>query len=282
MDSGVKPLGICYHLGIKIHFALPGNAQAKIAERTFASLSRVIDDRPEFKSAHAGHNPGAAPDSRVEPVPFEAVQSIIRREVERNNREAGRRSQGAKGRSYQDVFKASLAERVIRRPAARQLYLAGLIYKPVSVNRHGQIVADTWIYGSPSTQANLLPFHGTGKQILLGRDPDDLSAPAIAFDEDGRLICEGIEYVERGRYDSVQGIRTAASNRKAARDTVARAEQANNYLTDSELASALAALDLPKRAAKPDPDKMGSVPAEFLRNMDTLLAEKRAKGEKLA
>ena len=44
--TGVKPLGICHHLGIKIHFALSGNGQAKPAERAFASLSRVIDDRP--------------------------------------------------------------------------------------------------------------------------------------------------------------------------------------------------------------------------------------------
>lgn len=63
--AGVKPLGICYHLGIDLHFALPGNGQAKIAERAFATLSRVIDDRPEFKGAHAGHAPGAAPDIRA-------------------------------------------------------------------------------------------------------------------------------------------------------------------------------------------------------------------------
>lgn len=58
MDA-VKPLGICHHLGIRLHFALPANGQAKVAERTFASLSRVIDDRPEFKGAHAGFAPPA-------------------------------------------------------------------------------------------------------------------------------------------------------------------------------------------------------------------------------
>ncbi|MDP5308156.1 transposase domain-containing protein [Paracoccus spongiarum] len=53
-QPGVKPLGVCYHLGIEPIFTVPKNAQAKIAERTFATLSRDIDDRPEFEGAHAG------------------------------------------------------------------------------------------------------------------------------------------------------------------------------------------------------------------------------------
>lgn len=43
---GVKPLGVCYHLVINRKFAMPKNAKATIAERTFATLYRVIDDRP--------------------------------------------------------------------------------------------------------------------------------------------------------------------------------------------------------------------------------------------
>ena len=62
--EAVRPLGICHHLGIDMTFALPGNGQAKVAERSFASLSRACDDRPEFAGAHAGHAPGAAPDSK--------------------------------------------------------------------------------------------------------------------------------------------------------------------------------------------------------------------------
>lgn len=300
--EGVKPLGICYHLGINIHFALPGNAQAKIAERFFASVSRVIDDRPEFKNAHAGHNPGAAPDSKVVPVPFDVVGAVMRREVVRYNQEPGRRAQGANGRSYKAMFDEGIAERVIRKATARQLYLASLVYTPVSVNRHGQIMRDTWIYGSTSTQAALLPYHGTGKQILLGRDPDDLSAPALAFGEDGRLICEGIEYVARGQYDSADGIRDAARNRKAARKAVAVAEAANSYLTDADLAAAFKALDdtiedapTPKpRAAKvvgarfggplretskPETAPAEATPAEFYQNFDTYLATNRKKGK---
>lgn len=155
------------------------------------------------------------------------------------------------------------------------------------------------------TQAELLPFHGKGVQILLGCNPDDLSAPALAFDADGRLICQGIAFVERGAYVSVDSIRAAARNKKATRDAVAKAEAANNDMATQEFDAALAALDdvidvpePPKQqkvvggrfggplretiaapASDTDPD---TVPLDFLRNMDANLTQKRAKGRKLA
>jgi len=67
--EGVQPPGICKIMGINLTFALPKNAQAKIAERVFASLSRVVDDRPEFRGCHAGHAPGASPSADVVPIP---------------------------------------------------------------------------------------------------------------------------------------------------------------------------------------------------------------------
>ena len=274
--SGIQPVGVCYHLGIKIHFALPGNAQAKIAERTFASLSRVIDDRPEFANAHAGHAPGAAPHSRVAPVSFEAAQAVIEREVVRHNAETGRRSQGARGRSYAQVFEASVAERVRRVATERQLYLASLIYIERAVNKHGQIMADNWVYGGPETQEMLLPHHGSGKRILLGRNPDDLSADAIAFDADGRLITEGIRAIERGAYDSKDGIRDAARNRKAAGDATARAEELNDYLSEAELAEALAALSAPRdEPSLPDPATARVVGGRFGSPLRSVAAERR-------
>ena len=232
--AGVKPLGICYHPGIDLHFALPGNGQAKIAERAFATLSRVIDDRPEFKGAHAGHAPGAAPDSRVVPVPMQQVEAVLRREVDRHNSEAGRRSHGARGRSYDAVCEAGLATRTKRVMTRWQAYLAGLIYSPVAVDRWGRVTVDGWTYGQPETQAALLRFHKSGAKVLLGRDPDDFSADCIAFDEDGRQICKGIAQVKAGAYGSKEGIRDAARNRKAARDATDRAAELNGYLLNAD------------------------------------------------
>jgi len=297
-NTGLRPLGICHHLGIDLKFALPGNAQAKIAERVFATLSRCLDDRPEFQMAHAGHNPGASPSAGIVPVPLEKVEHLVDREIERYNLETGRRSQGANGRSYQGVFNAGYSERTPRRMTERQVYLASLMYKPVAVNRDGRVMVNGWVYGDYSTMADLLPYHGRGQRVLLGRNPDDLSAPAIAFDENLNLICEDITPVKRGAYMSVEGIRDAARNRKWATNATAEAERANGYLSDAELAAALATLDIPEMNDQPLPTakvvgaRFGSplreakttaktefteIPARFRANRDAAVAEKLAK-----
>ena len=242
--DAVRPLGICHHLGIEMTFAMPENGQAKVAERAFASLSRVCDDRPEFAGAHAGHAPGAAPDSKVVPVPLAVAEQVIGREVARHNALSGRRGQGMRGRSCRAVLAAGLAQRVRRQPTARQLYLAGLICSSVSVDRWGRVQVDNWTYGGPDTQETLLRHHGKGP-ILLARDPDDLSAPALAWNAKGDLICEGIEPVLAGAYASVDGIRTSKRNRKAARDAVAAGVKAADYLSDERLAAHLAAIPTP-------------------------------------
>lgn len=291
--EGVKPLGICHHLGIKLHFALPANGQAKPAERAFASLSRVIDDRPEFKNAHAGHAAGAAPDGRIVPVSLDDARAVIAREVRRYNSEPGRRGQGMNGRSYQSAFEAGRTLRVHRKPTARQLYLAGLIYTPVAVDRWGRVSVNTWTYGLPETQEDLLPYHKSGQQILLGRDPDDFAAPALAWNADNDLICENIMPVTRGAYGSVDGIRDASRNRKAASTMVKAAAEANNYLTNADLVAAMAAIPTPdgptaapegvvkgQFAGRLKPNKRAAqaqgsaaVPLDYLKNMDAHLAD---------
>ena len=154
-----EPPGACHHLGIELTFALPGRGRSKAAERTFATLSRPVDDRSEFTGAHAGHAPGASPGPGVRSLPIAEALRIIEREVGRHNREPGRRSQGARGRSYEAVFKAGLMDRATRRATAAQLRLAGLVYKPAAVDRHGQVTVSGWTYGGPDTQDALLRHH---------------------------------------------------------------------------------------------------------------------------
>ncbi len=253
--TGVKPLGVCYHLGIEPIFAIPKNARAKIAERTFATLSRDLVDRPEFEAAHAGHAPGATPTKDVVPVPLAIAEAVIRRQIERHNRELGRKGQGAAGRSYEQIFRDGLAERIMRKPTVTQLYMASLIYTPASVDRFGRVQIDNWTYGGPETQQDLLAWHGKG-QILIGRDPDNFDAPAVAFNDEGRLICKNIAPVKAHIYGSVEGAKEAAKNKKAWRAAVAAADEANRYLDDAAFDAALAQLGAPDAPPPPKPAKV--------------------------
>ncbi|MBU3032384.1 integrase catalytic domain-containing protein [Paracoccus marinaquae] len=253
--SGVKPLGVCYHLSIETIFAIPKNARAKIAECTFATLSRDLDDRPEFQAAHAGHAPGATPTKDVVPVPLADADAVIRRQMDRHNRETGRKGQGAGGRSYEQIFRDGLTERIMRKPTKQQLYMASPIYTPASVDRFGRVHINSWTYGGPETQQELLAWHGKG-QILIGRKPDDFDAPAVAFSDKGRLICKDIMPVKAGVYGSVEGAKEAAKNRKAARAAVAAADEANSYLDDAAFDAAIARLSAPDAPTPPKPTKV--------------------------
>jgi putative transposase len=257
-----RPPGLCDHLGIEVVFAQPGNAQAKIAERAFATLSRAIDDRPEFAGARTGHGPGKQAERGTGAVLLAVAEAVIARELDRYNREGGRRVQGSRWPSYQAALEEGLKGRITRVLTARQSYLAGLVYAPAAVDRWGRVALDGWTYGDPATQAALIGYHGQGR-ILIGRDPDDLAAPAVAYTAVGELICEGIAPVKPGAYGSKEGARQAARNRKAAREAAALAEAKHDLMTRAELAAALAQLPGgPARPPEPRPAK-GVVAGRF-------------------
>ena len=112
----------------------------------------------------------------------------------------------------------------------------------------------------PTCPPQCLPDHKRGEEVLLGRDPDDFNAPALAWNAKNELICEGIQPVVRGAYGSVDGIRQAATNRKAAREAVSAAAAANNYLSDADLKAALAAIPTP---GAPTPAPAAVVAGQF-------------------
>ena len=191
---------------------------------------------------------------------METARRVIEREIARHNSETGRRGQGMRGRSYAEVLDAGLAVRIRRQPTEWQIFLAGLIYTDVAVDRHGRVQVDGWTYGGPETQEALLRHHKRDR-ILLGRNPDDFSAPAIVWDAAGNLICEGIAPIVPGAYGSVDGARAGARNRKAARDAVAAGEAAAGYLDDEKMRATLAALDIAEADTPPAPG--GIVAGQF-------------------
>lgn len=201
-----EPPGACHHLGIEVKPARPGNPGAKIAERSFATLSRAVDDRPELAGAHAGHAPGASPGSGVRAVPIAEAVRVIEREVARHNREPGRRSQGARGRFHEAVFKAGLKGRATAAPRR----LARLVHAdpPRWIGMDGEWTARS---GAGPTRRRRGGRHHERGRVWIGRDPADLHAPAVAFDPaTGRCIGPRLEAVVPGAYGSLDAARRPA------------------------------------------------------------------------
>lgn len=229
-DLTFKPPGVCYHLGIEVVRARPRNGQAKLVERSFAETAKRIDCAPEFSGAYAGSKPEKKPSGKVKPVPFEMVKAVFDREFAAHNARI-RRGGVSKGRSFDQAFADGCAIQIPRMATERQLYLASLIYKAVSVNKMGRFEVNGWVYGGPDTQDALLAFydHRKGRakdQILVGIDPNDYTQPAVAYDRDGRIVAQDIQPITAGEYRSRASANEAARYGKAARTATKAAQEA--------------------------------------------------------
>ena len=84
------------HLGFKLHFALPENAQSKLMERKYRDFRTQIDTSHEFNGAHTGNRPGRRPEGKMTPLPVAEFEKDYRARLAAYNAKEGRRSQGAK------------------------------------------------------------------------------------------------------------------------------------------------------------------------------------------
>ena len=242
-----EPPGLCHHLGIEVRFTKPANGQTKLLERSFRETGKRNDAAPEFKGAHNGSSPGRKPDAKIRPVPIVTVRAVHARELAHHN-DRKRQAGFAKGRSFNQVFDEGRIGQIHRIASERQLYLASLIYKPVSVDRNGRFKVSGWTYGQPDTQDKLLAFHDFERsqakgKILVGVDPQDFSRPAVAYDCDGRKIAEVIKCVIEGDYQTKESARDAARYDKVARVSTAKAKEYGELAGKAMIAKANAAYE---------------------------------------
>jgi hypothetical protein len=180
-------------------------------------------------------------------VPIETVRTVFARELAHHN-ERKRRAGFAKGRSFNQVFDDGRIGQIHRPANDRELYLASLIYKPVSVTRECRFKLEGHTYGAPDTHDALGKFYDFKRnrakgQILVGVDPQNFRLPAIAYDSDGRKIAEDIKCVIEGDYQTKESAHDAARYDKAARDSVAKAKEYGKLAGKALIAKANAAYE---------------------------------------
>lgn len=119
-----EPTGVLVSLGVKIHWTIPCNAQAKPIERAWRDLCDRIARHPACAGAYTGNKPSARPEnSGTRAVDWDAFVRLVDDEIAAHNARPGRLSRTCRGRSFDDVFAESYGCTPVRRATTAQLRL---------------------------------------------------------------------------------------------------------------------------------------------------------------
>jgi putative transposase len=178
-----EPLGMLRMLGVHVHWATPFHGQSKPIERAFRGLVRGDREGSALRGGLYGNAPDAKPEnygSRA--MEWEAFEQVVAEAIARHNAQAGRRTETAQGRSFDEVFAQSYAKRVVRKLAPSQRALLLLASEPVKVSRQND-------FGLCGNRYGVDPQWGLAGQRIVARfDPDDLAKPPVVCLLDGTVV----------------------------------------------------------------------------------------------
>ncbi len=178
------PVGVLPLLGIKMHWATPAHGQAKPIERAFRDIASDIAKDPRFAGAYVGNRPTAKPEnygSRA--VKLAEFLEVLAEGIDEHNARTGRRSDTAKGRSFDETFADSYSTaRVLKATEEqRNLWLMGqetakLHKHNGSLNFHGNVYHCDWM----SQEAD--------RKIVFRFDPENLHSGVHIYSPEGGYL----------------------------------------------------------------------------------------------
>jgi len=235
-----EPMGLLTGLGVRIHWALPFRGQSKPIERGFKDLCDRIARHPLCEGAYTGSNPMAKPENYGSPaLDWEAFRALVDDGIARHNAKSGRRTETARGRSFDQVFAESYARSPIPKATPEQLRLALLAAENRLINRQtGEIELFGNRYWHPELSAR------RGERVTVRFDPDQLHSDIHVYDLEGRYLTAAQLIADSGFSDAA-GAKAAARRESEYRKRAKALAEAEALLAPEEIA----ALQLPKGAA---------------------------------
>lgn len=219
-----EPVGLLTELVGKhnVHWTTPYSGQSKPIERSFRDFASDIAKDIRLAGAYTGKDTVSKPSNYgAAAVDLETFRAVIADGVAQHNARPGRRGQGMRGRSCDQVFEAALPAAGLRKLAPQRLARWLLASAQVTAHaEHGSVQ----IYGARYwSEALGDAFAGRSKgarQAIVRFDPERLDRAVIVERPDGRPV--GIaEPQGRTPYLSVeaakQHAKAKARGRKAAK-----------------------------------------------------------------
>lgn len=232
------PLGLLPSLGIAAHWATPYHGQAKPIERYWRMICNLIATGPDFAGAYTGNSTSTKPHNYGErAIPLADFERVIAREIAAVNAKMGRRTEMAKGGSFDTAFNASIAAGApVGRATEAQMRLALLAADRVHADKKtGEIRFAGNRYWSEAAVVH------AGKRLTIRFDPDNLHSSVFAYDADDRLVGE-LPILEATGFLDIGAAKTHAKIVGDHRKKVRAAVDAEQLLDAAEVARSLADL----------------------------------------
>ncbi len=228
-----EPAGILPALGVKVHWTLPYRGQSKPIERSWLDMCDAISKSAAFDGAYTGNSPANKPENYGKrAIPIAEFIAEVERGIKFHNARQGRRTQMARGRSFDDAFAESYAVSPIGKATPEQLRMALLTGENVRVNKQ---TGEIGLFGNRYWSQTSGALHG--QLVTVRFDPDDLSRDIHLYDLAGRYLGDAQQIADTGfaDVDAAKGAaKLVADHKKATRDMLA----AERRLTAAEVAEA--------------------------------------------
>lgn len=243
-----EPLGLLPSLGVELHFAIPARGQSKPIERAFRDLSESIAKHPVCEGAYTGSSVDAKPENHGNAaVPIDTFRQLVAAEVAAHNAQSGRRSEMAKGRSFDETFEESYADAIVRWPSEAQKALWLLAAEQMRTQKgSGEIHMLGNRYWAPALNAH------QNERVVVRFDPDNLHEAVRVYDASDRFICAADCVSDVGFYD-IRAAREQARNETAYLKALKDEQAALAALSPDQLGDLYGGGKVPDEATPPQP-----------------------------
>lgn len=231
-----EPAGLLVSLGIQVRFAQIYHGQSKPIERAFRDLSDRIARHPACAGAYTGNSPTNKPANYGKrAVQWAEFEQIVAQGIADHNARLGRRTETARGRSFDETFAESYAASTVRKAGPEQLRMALLAAEQKRVNRRtGEIELYGNRYWAPECGQYL------GELVTVRFHPDNLHREIHAYGRDGRYLAR-LELIQDYGFADQAGAVAAKKRRKEAMRRMREGLEAERLLA----AEAVAELQAP-------------------------------------
>ncbi|WP_336288630.1 transposase domain-containing protein [Bartonella sp. CB60] len=193
------PQGLLTTLGVQLQWTTPYSGQSKPIERAWRDLAEAISKHPLCAGAYTGNKPDAKPeDYGARAIALEEFKIHVGAQIVAHNAQKGRKAVNCRGRSFDEVFAASLqAEGTIIRQATAAQRALWLLTSEALRTQKG--TGEIHFYGN-RYWAQVLNQHA-GQKVIVRFDPDNLHQDLRVYDLNNRLICIAPCLSDVGFYD---------------------------------------------------------------------------------